>query len=150
MTVWVYPTASVARWLQPKSAKRCHKKLLNSTQSLVTHFQLKSAKSSEILLKNLLFLRWFKIPIKLHITFIFRLALSPSPNEHGLKMPVLPLHFSAQSFSFINLWSNVTAAYLIFCDTQCWRSLSNDCMFLYSRTMFSDEQSEHSFSSTTF
>jgi len=33
----------------------CHKKVLDSTQSFVTNFQLKSAKSSEILPKNLLF-----------------------------------------------------------------------------------------------
>jgi len=35
-------------------------KLLDSANSLVTNFQLKSAKSSEILLKSLLFLRWLK------------------------------------------------------------------------------------------
>jgi len=52
MTVGVYRAdRQVARWLQPKSAKRCYKKLLDSTHSLVTNFQLKSAKSNEILLK---------------------------------------------------------------------------------------------------
>ena len=59
IVTWQYEcnvlTASVARWLQPKSATLCHKKLLDSTQSLVTNFQVKSAKSSEILLKNLQF-----------------------------------------------------------------------------------------------
>jgi len=37
-----------------------------------------------------------------------------------------------------------------FCTTHSfWRSLSNGCMFLYTRTMLSDKQSEHSFSPTT-
>jgi len=45
----------------------------------------------------------------------------------------------------------VTAAYLVFCMTHSsWRSLSNGCMLLYSRTMLSDKQSEYSFSPTTF
>jgi len=44
-------TASVARCLQPNLLNGVTKKLLDSTQSLVTNFQLKSAKSSEILLK---------------------------------------------------------------------------------------------------
>jgi len=34
-----------------RCAKWCHKKLLDSAKSLVTSFQLKSAESSEILLK---------------------------------------------------------------------------------------------------
>ena len=53
-------TTSVARWLWPKSAKWCHKKLLDSAKSLVANFKLKSAKSSEVTLKNLLFLAWLK------------------------------------------------------------------------------------------
>jgi len=57
MTVLVFLlTASVARWLWPKSAKWCYRKLLDFAKSLFTNFQLKSAKSSEVLLKNLLFL----------------------------------------------------------------------------------------------
>jgi len=51
-------TASVARWLWPKSAEWCHEKLLGSAKGLVTNFQLKSAESSEIVLNNLLFLTW--------------------------------------------------------------------------------------------
>jgi len=35
-------------------------KLLHSAESLVTNFQLKSAKSGEILFKNMLFLRRLK------------------------------------------------------------------------------------------
>jgi len=34
--------------------------MLDSAKSLVTNFHLKSAKSSDILLKNLLFITWFK------------------------------------------------------------------------------------------
>jgi len=47
-----YWPPNVARWLWHKSAKWCHKKLLDSARSLVTNFQLKSAKSSEILFKK--------------------------------------------------------------------------------------------------
>jgi len=57
-------TALVARWLSHKTAKWCHKKLLNSAENLVTSFQLKSAKSCEILRKNLLFLWWLKSTYK--------------------------------------------------------------------------------------
>jgi len=58
-------TASVARCLWPKSAKWCHKKLQDSAKRFVTNFQLYSAKSSEILLKNLSFLTWLKEANKL-------------------------------------------------------------------------------------
>ena len=51
---------SVARWVWPKSAKWCHKKLLDSPKGLVTNFQLKSTRSSEILFKNMSFLTWLK------------------------------------------------------------------------------------------
>jgi len=57
-TMCIVLTASVVRWLWPTSAEWCHENLLDSTKNLVTNFQLKSAKSSEILLKNLLVLRW--------------------------------------------------------------------------------------------
>jgi len=85
---------------------------------------------------------------------MFRLALALS--KHGLKMPFLANtlfgpHFSfSQQFDFL---SNVTVAYLVFVGYMThssWLSLSNGCMFLYSRTMLSDKQSEHSFSPTTF
>jgi len=74
MTVWVFLlTASVARWLWPKSAKWCYRKLLDFAKSLFTNFQLKSAKSSEVLLKNLLFLTWLKVTYKVtqYINFSF-------------------------------------------------------------------------------
>jgi len=83
---------------------------------------------------------------------IFRLALAL--NKHGLKMPVLanmlfgPQFSTSQHFDFL---SNVTAACLVFCVTHTsWRSFSNGYMFLYSRTILSDKQSEHSFCPTTF
>jgi len=44
----------------PKSAKWCHNKLLDSAKSLATNFQLKPDESSEILLINLLFLTYLK------------------------------------------------------------------------------------------
>jgi len=44
--------------LSHKTAKICYKTLLDSAKNHVTSFQLKSAKSGEILPKNLLFLRW--------------------------------------------------------------------------------------------
>jgi len=47
---------------------------------------------------------------------IFRLALAL--NEHGLKMPILTTHFSAQNFLSFNILSNVTTAYFVFCMTQ--------------------------------
>jgi len=51
----------------------------------------------------------------------------------------------------VNILSNVTAAYLAFGMTHSsWWSLSNGCMFLYSRTMLSNKQSKHSFSPVTF
>jgi len=61
MTVWVYRAnrqrcQMVVTWI-------CHmlsQKLLHSAESLVTNFQLKSAKSGEILFKNVLFLRRLK------------------------------------------------------------------------------------------
>jgi len=39
---------SVAKWLSPKLAKWCHEKVLDPAKKHVTHFQLKSAKNSEI------------------------------------------------------------------------------------------------------
>jgi len=65
----------------------CHNKLLDSAKSLVTNFQLKFAKSSEILLKICYFYDDKLKPIKLYNILTFRLALTF--NEHGLKMPVL-------------------------------------------------------------
>jgi len=52
--------------------------MLDSAKSLVTHFQIKSAKSIEILLKNLLFLTWLKetYDVMQYTNFsIFHLAL---------------------------------------------------------------------------
>jgi len=68
---------------------------------------------------------------------IFRLALAL--NKHGLEMPVLantlfgPQFSFSQNFDFLN---NVAAVYLVFCTTHSsWRSFSNGCLFLHSRTM---------------
>jgi len=60
---------SVARWLSHESAKSCHKKLPDSVKNLVASFQLKSAKSNEILPKYLLFLRWSKSTYKVAYQF---------------------------------------------------------------------------------
>jgi len=69
----------------------------------------------------------------------------------GWKWRSWPPHFPAHNFLSSNILSNVTAAYLVFCMTySSWRSFSNGCVFLYSRTMLSDKQSEHSFNPTTF
>jgi len=75
------------------------KKLLDPAKSLFTHFQLKSAKSSEILVKSLLFLRWLKesYTVKQYINFRLALALS----EHGLKMPVLATRLFGSQYTFI-------------------------------------------------
>ena len=118
-------------------------KLLEFAKSFVTDFQLKSSKSSEILL-NVCYLNMIKKePIKLY-NLIFRLhSFSVSM---GWNCRSWPTHFSAHNFLSVNILSNVTAAYFVFCIThRSWRSLSNSCTFLYSRTMLSDKQSEHSF-----
>jgi len=124
--------------------------MLHSAKGLVTNFQLKSAKSSEILLK-----RWQcqydqKKPIKLYNILIFRLAIAFC--KHGLKMPVFantlfgPQCSIRQHFEFL---SNVTGACLVFCIIHSsWRSHSNGCMFVCSRKMLSDKQSDYSFSPT--
>ena len=94
------------------------KKLLDSGKGLVTNFQLKSATSSEILLKYLLFLASLKETYKVIHILIFRLALALS--KHELKISVLANtllgpHFSfSQHFDFL---SNVTTAYFVFCMT---------------------------------
>jgi len=144
-------TASVARWLWRKSAKERHKKLLDSAESLVKNFRLKSVISGEVLLKNRSFLTWETY--KVNNILIFRHAFAF--NKHaGLKMPVLtnapfgPRFSISQHYDFL---CNVTAACLIFCVTHSsWRSFSNGCMFLYSRKTLSNKQSEHSLSPTTF
>jgi len=65
MTVWVscwppvLPDGCDLNLLQ-----ECHKKLLGSAESLVTNFQLKSAISSEVLLKNRSFLTWETYKVK--------------------------------------------------------------------------------------
>ena len=88
--------------------------------------------------------------MKLYSLLIFRLALDP--NEHGLKMTVSATILFGPQFSFIQHFEQCNCSlYLVFCMTHSsWQSLSNGCMFLYSRTMLSDKQSEHSFSPTTF
>jgi len=64
---------------------------------------------------------------------IVRIALAL--NKHGLEMPVLANTLFGPQFSFSQHWifSNATAAYLVFYMTRSsWRSLSNGCMFLYN------------------
>ena len=60
----------------PKSAKWCHEKLLDPAENLVTIFQLKSAKISEMLLKNLPFLRCSKYACKVMYQFLVLRSLS--------------------------------------------------------------------------
>jgi len=50
-------TYTVVRWQLPTATKWCHDILLDFAKNFVTNFQLKSAKSSESLPKNLLRLR---------------------------------------------------------------------------------------------
>jgi len=108
-------------------------KLLDSAKGLVTNSQLKSAKSSEILLKNLSFLTWLNETYKVIQNNIFHLALAL--NKHRLKTPVLlntlfgPKFSISQYFDFL---SNVTAANLFFCMTHSsWWSLSNGYIYIY-------------------
>jgi len=98
---WIVLTASVARCLWHKSAKWCHRKLLDSAKSLVTNFQLKSAKSSEIPLKNMSFLRWLKetYEVMQHRSIEF-LVLHSLAMSMGWKCRSWPPHFSAQRCCF--------------------------------------------------
>ena len=126
------------------------KKLLDFAKSLFTNFQLKSANSSEILVKNLLLLRWSEETYKvkqINNTLIFLLALAL--NEHGLKMPVLATTLFGSQYSFIQYFEQRICSLPRFCMTHSsWWSLSNGCALLDSRAMLSDKQSEHIFSPT--
>jgi len=107
--------ASVAKWLWPKSAKWCHRKLLDSAKNLVTNFRLKSAKSSEILLKNLVFLRWLKETY----TVMQYTSINFSSCTHSqwawAENADLDHHtFRPNDFVSVNILSNVTAPYLVF------------------------------------
>ena len=106
---------NVARWLWPKSAKWCHRKLLDSAKSLVTNFQLKSAKSSEILLKNMLFLRSLKETheVMQHKTISFS-SCTRSQCARAENADLDHHTFRPNDFVSINILSNVTAAYLAF------------------------------------
>jgi len=73
-----HDSLSVARWLWPKSDKWCHKKLLDSVKRLVTNFQLKSAKSNEILSKNLSFFIWLK---ETYTAIFVKPQQRPTPSE---------------------------------------------------------------------
>jgi len=53
--------------------------------------------------------------MKLCNILIFGLALVL--NEHGLKMSNFTPHVSSNNFFSVNILSNVTAAYLVFCMT---------------------------------
>jgi len=72
-------------------------KQLEFAKSLVTDFKLKSAKSSEILLKISYLIMIKKKYMKLY-NLIFRFALALT--EHGLKVPVLTNTLFVQQFSF--------------------------------------------------
>jgi len=53
--------------------------------------------------------------MKLYNILIFRIALAL--NKHGLKMTVLANKLFGHDFLSVNILSNVTPAYLIFCMT---------------------------------
>ena len=73
--------------------------------------------------------------------YVFFVSHSLSMNM-GWRCPTRPPHFSTHSFLSVNILSNVTAAYLVFCMTHSsWWSLSYGCMFSYSRTMLGDNLS---------
>jgi len=81
--------------------------------------------------------------IKSYNILIFRPALAL--NEHGLKIPVLANTLFGPQFSISQHFEQRNCSLPQFCTTHSfWRSLSSSCMFLYSRTMLSDKQSEHS------
>jgi len=113
-------------------------KLLEFAKSLVTDFKVKSAKSSEILLKICYLIMIKKKPIKLY-NLIFRFALVLT--KHGLKKPVLTNTLFCSQFSFRQHFEQPNCSLLrFFCMTHIsGRSLSNSCMLLCSRTMFSDK-----------
>ena len=135
------PGNSAVRWLSPKSAKRCHENLLDPAKNLLTNFQLKSAKSSEILPKNLLF--WGTKTCKAIYQF---LVLQSLLVDKGRKCLSWPPHFSAHNFLTVDSLSNVTAAYLLCMTDRFWQYLPNvPCVY---KTVLSNKQ--HSFSLTTF
>jgi len=87
--------------------------------------------------------------MKLYNIFIFCLALAL--NEHGLKISVLATTRFRTQFSFCRQFEQRNSSLPRFCMTHgLWWSVSNGCIFLYSRTMLSDKQSEHSFRPATF
>jgi len=91
-------------------------KLLEFAKSLVTDFQLKSLKSSEILFK-ICNLNMIERNLSCYTNLIFHLA--PVLSKHGLKMGSWPIHFSAHNFLSVNILSILTAAYFILLyDTQ--------------------------------
>jgi len=85
--------------------------------------------------------------MKLYNILIFRLALAPS--EIGLKMPVLATTLFGPQFSFSQHFEQRNCTFPRFCMIHSsWRSLSNDGMFLCSRTMLSDKHFGHSYNTT--
>ena len=94
-------------------------KLLDSAKDLVTNFQLKYAKSSEILLKKSVILTWLNETYEVCKITIFCLVLALS--KHQLRMPILANTLFGPQFSItqhFDLLSNATAAYLFLYDTQ--------------------------------
>jgi len=91
-------------------------KLLEFAKSLITDFQLKSAKSTEILFEICYFIwTWLKETYKV-INLIFRLALAL--NKHGLKMPVMANTLFGSQFSFCQHFEQLNCSLLrFFCMT---------------------------------
>jgi len=84
--------------------------------------------------------------MKLCNIFIFGLAFAL--NEHGLKIPILTTPRFGPQFSFSQHFEQRNCSLPHFF---VWHTVLDDLFqmlacFLYSRTMFSDKQSEHSFS----
>ena len=135
-------TANVARWLWHKSAKWCRKNCQNLLKVLSQIFSWNLLKAVKLCLKYAIW-TWSKKPVKLYnLIFPFALAL----NKHGLKMTVLAnAHFGPQFWFCQHFDQRNYSLLCFFCMTHSsWRSLSNGCMSLYSRTMLSYKQSEHS------
>ena len=120
------------------------KKLLDSAKSLVTNFSAKICwKQWNFVKKSVIFDMIKEIYKVIQCTNFSSCTLS---RNMSWKCRSWSTHFRSTDFL-----SNVTAAYLVcFMTHSSWRSLSNGCMLLYSSTMLSDKQSEHSFSPTTF
>jgi len=132
---------SVARWLSHKTAKWCHKKLLDPAKNLVTNFQQKSAESSEILPKNLLLLRWLKSTSKVTCQ-VFVFCLTFAITGQGWKCSSWPPRVSAHNFFRRHFEQHkCNLPYLLFLAI----SFKWPHVFIHSRAVLSNKQTEHSF-----